>query len=152
MRSNDCHFMEHDQCTETDCTCECHRESPKFECTDCHARFPSQQALDAHLNFIKSGNILTEAAKVISGPRRESYGPVEESFTAVATVANSMLRRKLSSPLDGKDVAMFMLAMKLCREANAHSRDNLVDLRGYAALLEQLHSSESSLSTEGGEK
>lgn len=83
--------------------------------------------------------ILTEAAKLISGPRRESYGPVEESFERVATVASVLLARKLSAPLDGKDVAMFMVAMKLCREANQPAHDNRLDAIGYLALLDQLH-------------
>lgn len=85
-------------------------------------------------------SILSEAAAIISGPRRDSYGPVEESFERVATVASIWLHRKLSTPLDAKDVAMLMLAVKMCRETNLPAYDNRLDAIGYLALLDQLHS------------
>jgi hypothetical protein len=34
-----------------------------------------------------------------------------------------------------------MIGLKLLRESNSHSRDNLVDIAGYTALLEQIESS-----------
>jgi hypothetical protein len=37
---------------------------------------------------------------VINGPRRVSYGPVEESFDALAQVLSVVLRKKLKEPLD----------------------------------------------------
>jgi hypothetical protein len=82
-------------------------------------------------------DVLEDAARVIHGPRRQSYGPVEESFDGIATVLNVVLRKKLAV-LDGQDVALMMMSLKLCREANEHSWDNLVDLAGYAALKGQL--------------
>jgi hypothetical protein len=39
---------------------------------------------------------------------------------------------------DASDVALMLMSLKLCREANEHSWDNLVDLAGYAALKGQL--------------
>jgi hypothetical protein len=83
-------------------------------------------------------DVLEDAARVIHGPRRQAYGPVEESFDGIATVLNVVLRKKLVVELDGQDVALMMMSMKLCREANEHSWDNLVDLAGYAALKGQL--------------
>jgi hypothetical protein len=83
-------------------------------------------------------DVLEDAARVIHGPRRQSYGPVEESFDGIATVLNVVLRKKLVVELDGQDVALMMMSLKLCREANEHSWDNLVDLAGYAALKGQL--------------
>jgi hypothetical protein len=69
----------------------------------------------------------------------KSYGPVEESFDAIgARCSTVVLRKKLTVPLDGQDVALMMMSLKLCREANEHSWDNLVDLAGYAALKGQL--------------
>jgi hypothetical protein len=47
-------------------------------------------------------------------------------------------KKKLAVELDGQDVALMMMSLKLCREANEHSWDNLVDLAGYAALKGQL--------------
>jgi hypothetical protein len=63
---------------------------------------------------------------------------VEESFDGIATVLNVVLKKKLVVELDGQDVALMMMSLKLCREANEHSWDNLVDLAGYAALKGQL--------------
>ena len=83
-------------------------------------------------------DVLEDAARVIHGPRRQAYGPVEESFDGIATVLNVVLRKKLVVELDGQDVALMMMSLKLCREANEHSWDNLVDLAGYAALKGQL--------------
>jgi hypothetical protein len=82
--------------------------------------------------------LLREADEVINGPRRVSYGPVEESFDALAQVLSVVLRKKLKEPLDEHDVGLMMLSHKLVRESNAHERDNLRDLAGYAALTERV--------------
>lgn len=84
------------------------------------------------------GSILLEAEQLINGPRREAYGPVEKSFERCAKVISEILNNKLKEQLDGRDVALIMCCMKLCREANAHGRDNLVDLAAYAALAQQV--------------
>ena len=89
-------------------------------------------------------DVLEDAARVIHGPRRQSYGPVEESFDALAQVLSVVLRKKLKEPLDEHDVGLMMLSHKLVRESNAHERDNLRDLAGYAALTERV-------SVKGGE-
>ena len=89
-------------------------------------------------------DVLEDAARVIHGPRRQAYGPVEESFDALAQVLSVVLRKKLKEPLDEHDVGLMMLSHKLVRESNAHERDNLRDLAGYAALTERV-------SVKGGE-
>jgi hypothetical protein len=60
---------------------------------------------------------------------------VEESFQRIASFASLMLRRELSA----KDVAVIMLCVKMVRESAKHQRDNLVDICGYADLLQQLY-------------
>lgn len=77
--------------------------------------------------------ILEEAAAVITGPRREAYGDAKESFARIAAVWISILKH----PVSGREVALCMAGLKLCRESNAHHRDNLVDAAGYLALIEQ---------------
>lgn len=79
--------------------------------------------------------VLEEAKKIITGARRKSYGPVERSFKEVATLWSVVFKREVST----FEVALAMIALKLQREANSHHRDNLVDLAGYTALLEQLY-------------
>lgn len=79
-------------------------------------------------------NILEEAGQIIHGARRDAYGPVRESFDRVAKVWEAILLR----PITAEEVAMCMVGLKLCREANKHQRDNLTDICGYTALLEML--------------
>lgn len=122
-------------------------ESLMYHCTTC------KKSWIGALHCPKCGppphsSILTEAAAIISGPRRESYGPVEESFERAARVWTELLFKKLKEPLVGTDVGMAMAGLKLCREANKHDRENLVDTAGYAALLDQLHAANPSPSKE----
>lgn len=82
-----------------------------------------------------SESILEEADRIISSARRAEYGPVEESFKKIATVWSMVLKHEVTP----EDVALCMVGLKFCREANAPKRDNLVDMCGYAALLAQLN-------------
>lgn len=86
----------------------------------------------------KNQSVSQEAHALINGPRRGAYGPVEESFQRIAAMANVMLEERLSAPLTAGDVAKFMLCVKMARERQSHSRDNCVDICGYADLLNQL--------------
>ena len=85
-----------------------------------------------------STSILTEAAHIINGPRRDAYGPVTESFTNIAAVWSAILRTTVTPP----QVALCMIALKLLREAHSAARDNRVDICGYAALLDGLHTAD----------
>lgn len=77
-------------------------------------------------------NILQEADQIIHGPRRKAYGPPEKSFDTLAVMWSAILEIDVTPA----DVCLMMIALKLCREQNNHQRDNLVDVCGYAALLE----------------
>lgn len=79
-------------------------------------------------------SVLQEAEQVINGPRRESYGDAKESFQKIADVWSIALKTKVTP----EQVALCMIGLKFCREANKPHRDNLVDLAGYAALLEKI--------------
>lgn len=84
---------------------------------------------------MKNNSVALEAHKIIHGPRRASYGPVEESFKKVA-LGWSVLFHTTVTP---QQVALAMIWLKVCREANATHRDNAVDICGYADLLDQLN-------------
>lgn len=79
-------------------------------------------------------NVLEEAGEIITGPRREAYGPVQESFGHVASAWSSILGRSVTP----REVALCMIALKVMRDAHKPARDNLVDIAGYAALAEEL--------------
>lgn len=79
-------------------------------------------------------SVAQKAEELINGPRREAYGPVEESFQRIAQIWSGVL----GIPVTPQQVALLMIGLKLHRESNSHSEDNLVDLVGYTLLLEKL--------------
>lgn len=88
-------------------------------------------------------DILTEAKQITEVDRAEMYGPSDQCFINTAKVCNILnidVREK-------NGVAMFMIAHKLVREAYKHKRDNLVDLCGYARLLQNMYQKENKTST-----
>lgn len=84
--------------------------------------------------------VLEEAEELVSGSRTEDYGPPWEDFRCVAKIFNAYLRRKYKrcSDIDEADVAMFLIIVKIGRQANKPKRDNLVDMAGYIRCLEMV--------------
>ena len=79
-------------------------------------------------------SILSEAEEIVNGSRQSDYGDARESFSKVAAIASVMTGKELSP----EDCCAVMIAVKLVRESFAHKRDNLVDLCGYAELMNRL--------------
>lgn len=79
-------------------------------------------------------SILAEAEEIVNGSRQSDYGDANESFSRIATIASVMIGKELSP----EDCCAVMMAVKLVRESFAHKRDNLVDLCGYAELMNRL--------------
>lgn len=79
-------------------------------------------------------SILAEAEDIVNGSRQSDYGDARESFSRIATIASVMTGKELSP----EDCCAVMMAVKLVRESFAHKRDNLVDLCGYAELMNRL--------------
>lgn len=79
-------------------------------------------------------SILAEAEDIVNGSRQSDYGDANESFSRIATIASVMTGKELSS----EDCCAVMMAVKLVRESFNHKRDNLVDLCGYAELMNRL--------------
>ena len=79
-------------------------------------------------------SILSEAEEIVNGSRQSDYGDARESFSRVATIASVMTGKELAP----EDCCAVLMAVKLVRESFAHRRDNLVDLCGYAELLNRL--------------
>ena len=79
-------------------------------------------------------SILAEAEEIVNGSRQADYGDAKESFTKVASVASVMTGKELSPD----DCCAVLMAVKLVRESFAHKRDNLVDLCGYAEIMNRL--------------
>jgi hypothetical protein len=82
----------------------------------------------------KPESVLAEAERVINGPKREAYGPVEESFERIAAGWSMILRHHVTA----RETVLCMVWLKVMREGYRHDRDNLVDIAGYAGLADQL--------------
>ena len=79
-------------------------------------------------------SILSEAEEIVNGSRQSDYGDARESFSRVATIASVMTGKELAP----EDCCAVLMAVKLVRESFKHKRDNLVDLCGYAELMNRL--------------
>lgn len=83
-------------------------------------------------------SILTEASRIVNGDRATDYGSPTEGYGRMAALWSAYL----GVPISAKDcVALFILA-KLSREKGKHKRDNLVDLAGYAEVMNKIEAGE----------
>jgi hypothetical protein len=83
---------------------------------------------------MKKKTILEEAAEIVAGARHQDYRHARESFAKIATIATVLTGKDLSP----QDCCKVLMAVKLTRESFQHKRDNLVDLCGYAHLLQEI--------------
>ena len=79
-------------------------------------------------------SILKEADRIVNGERQADYSDPVKNFADIAKVASVLTRKELTP----QDCAKVMIAVKLCREAFKHKRDNLTDLAGYTEILDRL--------------
>ncbi len=77
-------------------------------------------------------SILLEAARIRSGERNADYGDAVENFRRIKEIANAITGLSLTEA----QICKIMIAVKLARELHNHKRDNLVDLCGYAEILQ----------------
>lgn len=83
----------------------------------------------------KTVRCFENATRLINGPRRAAYGRVDASFKRVALMWTAILQREITT----QEVALMMVAFKVAREAHSHNDENMDDIAGYTALLEELH-------------
>ena len=84
--------------------------------------------------------VLKEANAIIYGDREKTYGHPAKNLKTIAVMWNAYLEAKTTGKgkLNAKDVAGMMMLVKVARFANdPDHRDNLVDICGYAALVER---------------
>lgn len=80
-------------------------------------------------------SILEEAAAIVDGERRKLYGPPGEEFPRIAAMWSAIL----GVPITAQQVCLCTMAGKLIRLAATPShRDSLVDVCGYARIMEEL--------------
>ena len=86
----------------------------------------------------KEDLVLTEALRVVSGPRRRDYDDPLPNHQRIANVWNVQVGRKLKTELSARDVGMMMIGLKLARDAFSPKPDNLVDIIGYAQCVQYI--------------
>jgi hypothetical protein len=77
-------------------------------------------------------DVLEEALRITSGDRNASYGPPDQDFQRTASLWSALK----GIPFTAREVAMFMILLKLSRETHQKKRDNSVDIAGYARCLD----------------
>ena len=83
--------------------------------------------------------ILDEAKAIVEGSRQSDYGDPVESFDRIAKTASMITGKDLSS----KECCAVLMAVKVVRESFRHKRDNLIDLCGYAHIMNELNENKS---------
>lgn len=83
----------------------------------------------------RAGDAARSAIQLIERDRNAIYGDAHVDFTRVV----ELFRVTTGMHLTVEQALTFMICVKLSRERNAHCTDNLVDLIGYASLLEYVH-------------
>lgn len=79
--------------------------------------------------------ILSKAYKIVHDDRQDDYGDITSSFKRAAKIASEMIGDELSP----QDIVKVLIAIKLSRETYKHKEDNLIDLCGYAEILNILN-------------
>ena len=87
-------------------------------------------------------SILKEANAIIYGDREKTYGHPSRNLVTIARMWTAYLVASRAIPnentIGAKDVAAMMVLLKTARLANnPDHRDSLVDICGYAALIER---------------
>ncbi len=85
-------------------------------------------------------NEILNKAKAVTADRESSYGTPKENFERIAIIWNAILGPEtLQEPLNGGDVAMMMVGLKLARLTQTPDHeDSQIDICGYAALMSEV--------------
>ena len=83
-------------------------------------------------------SVLDEAKRIIYGDREKTYGKPSKNLETIAVMWQSFLDARGDVSLTAKDVAVMMILLKSARLGNdLDHRDSVVDICGYAALIER---------------
>ena len=82
--------------------------------------------------------VLSEANRIIYGDREKTYGHPAKNLKVIAEMWNAYIGDQICFCFQPKDVAVMMILLKTARLANdINHRNSIVDICGYAALLER---------------
>lgn len=82
-------------------------------------------------------SILDKAKQITSGERQKNYGHPKENFKRIAEMWNVYLDNRTNcwSSISVEDVAWMMVLLKIARDQNKPTYDNLLDSIGYVRTL-----------------
>lgn len=95
-------------------------------------------------------SVLSEAARLVDGDRQAAYGHPKDNHACTAALWNAWLERRynalhdrdghvdIGSLLDARAVCWLNILQKASRDAHSPSRDNAVDVAGFAANIGML--------------
>lgn len=92
------------------------------------------------LELFPKQSVLDEANEVIYGDREQTYGHPSKNLECIGDMWTAYVRSRFGSHIQfqAEDVAVLMVLVKAARLANTPGhRDSLVDICGYAALVER---------------
>lgn len=132
------------------------RRDPSGSCTGCYLNGKDCQSdqilniigycgydlrkdkMDVIFEEIKTENksILSEAEEIVNGNRQSDYGDAANNFHRIANIVNSMYPQL---NINAQQCCAVLMAVKLIREGFRHKRDNLVDLCGYAHIMNEIN-------------
>ena len=76
--------------------------------------------------------LAADAIQAVTGPRQRDYAHPKINFQRIANLWSIILDVDITP----EQVALCMIQVKVAREMNRHTRDNLVDLIGYTLTLD----------------
>lgn len=83
-------------------------------------------------------SVLIEAENIVHGKRQEAYGSPERNCDKIARFWSVYLDKEITAV----DVCQMMILLKQARLMNTPThRDSIVDIAGYAALIEIINGS-----------
>jgi hypothetical protein len=78
-------------------------------------------------------SLLEEADRIVSTDRQRDYGHPFDNFTQTGRLWGAILN---IPDVSAENVALCMVAVKISRQTHAPTRDNLVDMAGYAKTVD----------------
>jgi len=127
--------MKAEKCHEVGCQGVCFNV-----CHACSKHICLKHSFDGlcHECFVKKSavpeNILEEATRIVDGPRQDDYGHPKHSYGQIGRAWGVILGYEVSA----REVCLCLITMKIMRDLHKPKRDNLVDIAGYARVIEMI--------------
>lgn len=90
---------------------------------------------------MEAHELFSEAQKLLKQDRQDTYGDASVNYTRIGLIWSALT----GLPIEGKDVALMMAALKIYRASiNPEHKDSFIDAVAYIAIAAQASSSSSS--------